>query len=90
MKECCGHHHKFDTKNVSSIFLEHMINRRMQNEEKIPRWEPLHRLGMLFGCSTLHCHKIFLILNHSIGLISPQHYLVFDETFRPFQLHVME
>ena len=47
----------------------------------IPKWEPRSRLGIYIRHSPSHAGSIALVLNLTTGLVSPQFYVVFDDTF---------
>ena len=38
-----------------------MLDHRLQNGEKIPRWEPRHRLGIFVGNSLLYADNVALL-----------------------------
>ena len=48
---------------------------------KIPRWDPQARVGVYLRHSTWHAEHIALILNITMGHVSPQYHLIFDDDF---------
>ena len=47
----------------------------------LPKWEPKSRNRLYIGRSPFHAVLVVLILNIITGHISPQYYVLFDETF---------
>ena len=58
-----------------------MLEPKLQNGKKIPKWDPRARLGMFVGFSTLHSSLVPLVLNLRTEKISPQNHVIFDDTF---------
>ena len=58
-----------------------VLNPRLQDGKKIPKWEPRSRRGVFVGFSQLHSSDVPLILNLQTGSISPQFHVVFDDSF---------
>ena len=48
---------------------------------KIPRWDPQARVGVYLRHSTRHAEHIALILNITMGHVSLQYHLIFDDDF---------
>jgi hypothetical protein len=59
----------------------YVLDARLQNGNKIPRWEPRSRVGVYLGHSPYHAQSVALVLNLSTGHVSPQYHLVFDDNF---------
>lgn len=59
----------------------YVLDPRLQDGFKIPKWEPRARLGQFLGFSSSHSTTIGLIRNLRTGFISPQYHTVFDEKF---------
>jgi hypothetical protein len=59
----------------------YVLDARLQNGNKIPRWEPRSRVGVYLGHSPYHAQSVALILNLSTGHVSPQYHLVYDDRF---------
>ena len=58
-----------------------VLDNRLQDGKKIPKWEPRARTGMFLGFSSEHSTTVGLILNLKTGHISPQFHVVYDELF---------
>jgi hypothetical protein len=59
----------------------YVLDPKLQDGHKIPKWEPRARLGMFVGFSPLHSSLVPLVLNILTGKISPQYHVVFDDKF---------
>jgi hypothetical protein len=59
----------------------YVLEPKLQDGHKIPKWSPRARLGMFLGFSTLHSSLVPLVLNVRTGKISPQYHVVFDDKF---------
>lgn len=59
----------------------YVLDARLQDSKKIPKWEPRSRRGKFLGFSTEHSSTVGLILNLSTGSVSPQWHVVFDDTY---------
>ena len=59
----------------------YVLDARLQDGKKIPKWEPRARSGMFLGFSSQHSSTVGLILNLKTGAISPQYHVVYDELF---------
>ena len=59
----------------------YVLDPRLQDGQKIPKWEPRSRRGMNLGWSPVHASTVPLILNLTTGHISPQFHVVFDDWF---------
>jgi hypothetical protein len=59
----------------------YVLDPRLQDGHKIPRWEPRSRRGVFVGISPLHASSVALILNPNTNRISPQFHCVFDDNF---------
>ena len=59
----------------------YVLDPKLQDGHKIPKWEPRSRQGLHLGWSPLHASTVPLILNLSTGHISPQFHVVFDDWF---------
>ena len=58
-----------------------VLDPRLQDGKKLPKWAPRSRLGRFLRYSTSHSSTVSLILNLQIGSISPQYHLVHDYWF---------
>ena len=58
-----------------------VLDPRMQDGQKLPKWEPQSRRAQHLGCSPLHASTVGLVRNLTTGNMSPQFHLVFDDWF---------
>ena len=59
----------------------YVLDPKLQDGKKIPKWEARARTGMFLGFSDVHSSTVGLILNIRTGYISPQYHVVYDEKF---------
>ena len=59
----------------------YVLDPRLQDGKKIPKWEPRSQLGQFVGRSSSHSSTVGLIRNISTGKVSPQFHTVFDNHF---------
>jgi len=59
----------------------YVLDARLQDGKKIPKWQPRGRTGIFLGFSDQHSSTVGLILNPQTGHISPQFHIVYDERF---------
>jgi hypothetical protein len=60
----------------------YVLDPKLQDGKKLPKWDPRARRGMYLGASTEHSSStIARILNLRTGHVSPQFHLVFDDKF---------
>lgn len=59
----------------------YVLQPKLQDGRKIPKWEPRARLGQFVGVSPMHSSVVKLIRNVETDYISPQFHIVFDEKF---------
>ena len=59
----------------------YVLDPRLQDGKKIPKWEPRARQGQFLGFSKEHSSTVALIRNIKTGHISPQFHVVYDEQF---------
>ena len=59
----------------------YVLEPKLQDGKKIPKWNPRSRLGMFVGFSTVHSSLVPLVLNVRTGKISPQYHVIFDDKF---------
>ncbi len=58
---------------------------RLQDGQKLPKWEPRSRRGQYLGVSPLHASTVSLVRNLRTGRISPQFHCVHDDFFETLQ-----
>ncbi len=61
--------------------LVYVLDSKLQDGHKIPKWLPRARLGVFLGFSTLHSSQVPLVMNTLAGKISPQYHVIFDNRF---------
>ena len=59
----------------------YVLNKTIQDGNKIPRWQPRSNRHVYIGTSRYHASTVPLTLNTSTGYISPQFHVVFDDWF---------
>jgi len=55
-----------------------VLDPKLQQGQKLPRWEPRSCRGMFVGLSPIHAIDIPLVLNLTSGAITAQFHVVFD------------
>ena len=58
-----------------------VLDPKLQNDQKIPKWNRRSILGQFIGFLEHHSSLIASILHINTGQISPQYHVVFDELF---------
>jgi hypothetical protein len=59
----------------------YVLDPRLQDSKKIPKWSMRSRRGVYLGVSKNHSSKVHLIINPDTGAISPQYHRIFDDSF---------
>ena len=59
----------------------YVLDPKLQDGKKIPKWKPRSRLGQFLGRSRAHAGNVGLIRNLKTGAISPQFHVVYDDQF---------
>jgi hypothetical protein len=59
----------------------YVLDPRLQDGKKLPKWYPRSRRGMFLGFSTQHSSTVLCILNLVTRHISPQYHVIYDELF---------
>ena len=59
----------------------YVLDPKLQDGKKLPRWNPRSRLGQFLGRSKKHAGSVGLIRNLNTGAISPQFHVVYDNDF---------
>ena len=60
----------------------HVLDPRLQDGNKIPRFNPRARLGIYMGISPLHASSVGVILNPTTNWLSPQFHCIYDDFFQ--------
>ena len=58
-----------------------VLEPKLQNDQKLPKWNRRSRMGQFLGFSDEHSSLVANVRNLSTGYISPQCHLVFDDLF---------
>lgn len=58
-----------------------VLDSNLQDNNKIPRWNPHARQGLFLGFISHHSSSVAWVLNLQTGHISPQYHVVFDDSF---------
>ena len=61
-----------------------VLEPKLQNDQKLPKWNRRSRMGQFIGFSDEHSSLVANVRNLSTGHISPQYHLVFDDLFETF------
>ena len=59
----------------------YVLDPRLQDGKKIPKWEPRSRRGQYVGASPLHAASVGIIRNLRTNNLSPQFHVVYDNYF---------
>ena len=59
----------------------YVLDPTLQQEKKLPKWQPRSRLGIFVGYSPYHASNVALILSPATDHISPQFHVVSDDSF---------
>ena len=59
----------------------YVLDSYIQGNSQPPKWDPRSWLGIYVGHSPCHAGSVTLVLNSSTLHVSPQFYVVFDDTF---------
>ena len=59
----------------------YVLNKKIADGHKLPRWKPRSDRGMFMGLSLRHSSTVPLVLNLSSGAITAQFHAVFDDWF---------
>lgn len=59
----------------------YVLDPKLQDGKKIPKWKKRTRLGMNVGSSSEHSSTVNRILSLDTGHVSPQYHVVYDELF---------
>ena len=59
----------------------YVLDARLCNEGRVPKWNPRARRGIYLGMSPEHASNVALIYNPSTGYVSPQYHVVYNDDF---------
>jgi hypothetical protein len=68
----------------------YVLQPRLQDGGKVPKWEPRSRQGQYMGSSPLHASTVGLIRNLQTNHISPQFHVVYDDLFDTVHASALE
>ena len=60
----------------------YVLDPKLQDGKKLPKWEPRCRRGQYLGFSSSHARNVALVRNTRTGFVSPQFHVVFDELYQ--------
>ena len=60
----------------------YVLDPKLQDGKKLPKWDPRTRQGQYLGRSTKHASSVGLIRNLNTGFISPQFHVLYDTRFQ--------
>jgi len=67
----------------------YVLDPKIQDGKKLPKWRARSRVGMYLGASLDHSSTVGRILNLRTGAISPQYHVVYDELFSSVETYAM-
>ena len=59
----------------------YVLEAKLQNDQKLPKWNRRARLGQFVGFSDEHSSMVANVRHLTTGYISPQFHVVFDDLF---------
>jgi len=59
----------------------YVLDPKLQDEKKLPKWNPRSRRGQFLGYSPDHATTVGRILNLKTGFVSPQYHVIYDDKF---------
>ena len=59
----------------------YVLDPRLQDGHKLPRWNPRSKMGQFLGRSREHSSSVALVRNLNTGAVSAQFHVVFDDHF---------
>ena len=59
----------------------YVLEAKLQDGQKIPKWNRRARMGQFLGFSRSHSSLVAMIRNLHTGFVSPQYHVVFDDKF---------
>jgi hypothetical protein len=58
-----------------------ILDPKLQDGKKLPKWVSCARRGQFLGFSTQHSSTVGKILNQRTGYVSPQYHIVYNELY---------
>jgi hypothetical protein len=59
----------------------YVLDPKLQQSQKLPRWQPRSHRGMFLGLSQIHSSEVPQVLTFSTGRITTQYHVIFDDLF---------
>ena len=59
----------------------YVLDPKLQDGKRLPKWSPRTRKGQYLGKSPLHASTVGIIRNLTTGFISPQFHVIYDTKF---------
>jgi len=59
----------------------YVLDPKLRDGSKLPKWEPESKWGQFLGNSPIHASTVRLILNLQTGNVSPQYHVVYDDFY---------
>lgn len=59
-----------------------VLDPKLQDGKKIPKWNRRSRLGQFMGFSDKHSSLVANVRHRTTGFVSPQYHVVFDDLFQ--------
>ena len=60
----------------------YVLEPKLQDGKKLPKWNPRTRRGQYLGKSPVHASSVGMIRNLSTGFISPQFHVIYDTKYQ--------
>jgi hypothetical protein len=78
-----GNHSSHDELRCAHVFgcPVYVLDHKLADGDKIPKWNHRARMGMFLGFSHEHSSLVPLVLNLRTGHVSPQYHVIFDDNF---------
>jgi hypothetical protein len=67
---------------------EYVLDPKIQQGQKLPRWEPRSKRGFFLGLSQQHVSEVTLVLSLGTGSITTQFHVVFDDLFTTVTIYI--
>jgi hypothetical protein len=67
----------------------YVLDPKIQDGKKLPKWKARSRVGMYIGSSHEHSSTVGRVLNLRTGAVSPQYHVVYDELFSSVSSYAM-
>jgi hypothetical protein len=68
----------------------YVVDPKLQDVKKLPKWTKKSHLGMYLGASTTHSSTVGWILNLKMGYMSPQFHAIYEGLFTSVQGNLID